>query len=103
MTLAQFAKKHKMSGSLIGRRLSLGKTLIESVKPTKEPKVIEYNGKCMTVNQWAKILNINPVTLHNRITRWGVKLAFITPFNHTSSRIRTNEQHLGSAEFVKPV
>lgn len=42
---------------------------------------IYYKGRTMTISEWAKILNINPGTLHHRIFiyKWSIEKAFLTP------------------------
>ena len=49
---------------------------------------IEYNGKTQTMAQWAKELNMNPVTLKSRIRRgWSIEDAFTKPISNDGKRV----------------
>lgn len=48
--------------------------------------VIQYNGKSQTLAEWAKDLNINWITLHNRYVRgWSIERMLTEPV-HTKSK-----------------
>ena len=43
-------------------------------------KIIEYSGRRLNITQWAKLININPKTLHARYERgWSVERMLETP------------------------
>lgn len=53
--------------------------------------LIEWNGERKTISQWAKVLNVQMKTLHNRLVRlhWPVERAMTQPFRkHPQSQHR---------------
>lgn len=56
-------------------------TQAEQTNNTRRNKWITFNGKTLNIEQWAKEININPVTLWHRLNslNWSVERALTTP------------------------
>jgi hypothetical protein len=80
LPLFKLAQKCNMKPDVIRYRLNAGWSLNKIIgTPPYKAKCIEFNGKCQKVSDWAKELNINPITLHNRLNKWAVEKALTHP------------------------
>jgi len=89
LPLFKLAQKYGVKPDLIRRRLDAGWILKEAIEiPSHKAKYVEFNGKCQKVNNWAKELNIDPITLYGRLNRWSIEKALTEPIhvNHRSIR-----------------
>lgn len=86
LTVSQWAKRIGISRVSLYARLKLGWTVERALgEPINEkhgpvPKSIELNGESLTMNQWAKRLNLSPTTLHCRLNSrlWTLEKALTT-------------------------
>jgi hypothetical protein len=62
----------------------------EQANNTRRNVHISYDGKTLTLSQWAKELNINYSCLYTRLHKmgWGVKKSFTEPINYDHSQGR---------------
>jgi len=50
---------------------------------------IEFQGRTQLLKKWAKEFGINPIVVHNRLSRgWPFEEALTTPVGSTKKRIR---------------
>lgn len=57
-------------------------------------RIIEYQGKKMTISEWAVFLGIKKTTLFNRINlhKWSVERAFTQPVNKNNFQSKKSKQ-----------
>ena len=57
-------------------------TRMEQSNNISRNRILEYGGKCMTISEWSRELEINKNTFYKRIkSGWSVKRAITEPVN----------------------
>jgi hypothetical protein len=77
----------------------------EQANNTSRNVFITFKGETKTITQWAKKININPVTLSYRIKKWSIEKAFNYPhkigFNGRENHICFSGKTLNLKEWSK--
>lgn len=63
------------------------KSMHEQTRNQSTNRYIEYNGERKIIADWARIYNINPSTLRNRVFKlhWNIETALTKPVEHSNS------------------
>lgn len=89
--MTQWAKETGVRRELIKDRLKSGWSVEDALTKRKcelwerkDNRLLTYDGKTMTVSQWAKEIGVNRSTLSHRINErgWTVERALTTPVRH---------------------
>lgn len=76
-------------------------TMEEQHKNTTRTRIIEYDGKKMSLSDWARYKKIDKVTLYNRLERgWSIDKALNTPAR--KSNRSTRERKLATPPRTSP-
>lgn len=93
VAISELARRFKQPRRTVNERLRKGWSLNEALNPNTrftERHGITFNGKTMTLKEWANELGICENTLYGRLHRrkWSVKKAFTHKVEHGGARTR---------------
>lgn len=71
LTEAEISRKYNVSVNLIRSRLASGQDIVSAVSPVKFEKNFTYNGRTMTLKEWAEFTGIPYKTLYFRLKQSG--------------------------------